>query len=157
MQQFTTSDVSPLFSANSFKLYYQDNTVNNLFVLELNSDEEEDNTVSSTSVSKGEKFPVAVKVVPASSDYDDFTINTSSYVTVQNSTGIISQHTASEEDSPVFIDSTNKTIGFSWDTSLSIYPADSYNIVFWISITYSGATFLLKSDSVTKSVRQSTV
>lgn len=105
----------------------------------------------SISVSRGEKCPVAVKVVPSSDDYSDFTINQEgTYVEILNSAGI-----SITINDNIIIDADNKTVIFSWNTLE--YNVGSYTITFWVSVTYKGHNFLIRSNSISKSIKKSSL
>lgn len=104
--------------------------------------------MSSTSVAQGEVVPLAVRVIPASSDYDEFTIDLSkSRIDIQNSIGSsITPH------GELSLDEDNKTVMYSWDTSK--YNVGSYVITFWVSVKYKENEFLIKSDTIAKAIKQ---
>jgi len=154
MAQFTATALSDsLFSINKMKLYFT--TSMNLFISNIVV-EEGDESLSDIVVAIGEVYPIAVKIDPASSDYEDFTINGPDHeskptkVMIQNSSGSFMP-----VNGDILIDQDNKTVVFGWDTS--DYQIDQYVIVLWISITYKNNTYYIRSDSITKSLKQESV
>lgn len=121
---------------------------------------EEDSMSDSLNVRIGEKYPITVKIVPASTEYKDFTINEDSYVRVYNSSG--GRVTTVGE---TIIDNELKTITYVWDTSpsrnSSIFNSpQQYTIIIWASISYVSAdgtiiNTLISSDNITKNLIRS--
>lgn len=105
----------------------------------------------SIGVSKGEVSPIAVKVIPASADYRDFTINAEdTRAVVMNSIGA-----PVDTYGEISVDNENQTVVFGWDTSE--YDIGSYTIVIWVSITYNGASYLMKSNTISKSIKKTSL
>lgn len=103
------------------------------------------------SISQGEQFPLAVKVLPVDESYSNFVINEEdTYVEILNDIG-----KSIDVYGTMSVDATNQTVLFSWDTSK--YEIGSYTIAFWISITYNDITFLMKSTVLSKSIKKSSL
>ena len=151
--QFNADDVSflllgpeDIFTFSSYRdLFYV------LIIDEIEGSSEENMANGSISVAKGEISPIAVRVIPASLDYRDFTINeTDTEVIVMNHIGA-----PIDTYGTVSIDADNKTVLFAWDTNE--YDVGAYTIVFMVSITYKGNTFLMRSNTIAKSIKKSSI
>lgn len=166
MNTHTLQERSPLMSLSLLDLFYMNGDVTDLFRLVItnqivnddnNPDSEdykenkEGDDKMAMSVSQGEKYPLAVQVLPATSDYSQFVINKEdTHVDIQNNLGkSIKVH------GEYSVDENTKTVMFSWDTSK--YDVGSYTIVFWVSITYNETKFLIKSDTISKSIKKSSL
>lgn len=155
MKEFKIKELPKMFSLtemNIFSLVEQEV----LFKITVQEDKMADNL----NVRIGEKYPITVKIEPSSKDYDDFTINSSSYVKVYNATG--GQVGMTGE---IVIDNTLKTITFIWDTSPSrntriTATPQQYTIIIWADITYVTSegevmNTLIASDNITKNLIRS--
>lgn len=108
----------------------------------------------------GEKYPITVKVDPASIEFRDFTINEDSYVRVYNSSG---GKVTTVGD--LVIDNELKTVTYVWDTSPTSNPPifnspQQYTIIVWVSISYvttdgNVINTLISSDNITKNLIRS--
>ena len=117
----------------------------------------EDKMADNLNVRIGERYPITVKIEPSSKDYEDFTINSTSYVKIYNATGgLVSM--AGE----MIIDNTLKTITYIWDTTASrnsriAVTPQQYTIIVWADITYVTSegeviNTLIASDNITKNL-----
>lgn len=155
----------PLMSLSLLELFYMNNSVTDLFSLKISDissnedispdsedyNENKEGDKVSMSVSQGEKYPLAVQVLPVTSDYSDFTIDLgNTKVDIQNNLG-----KSIEVYGDYSVDNNTKTVMFSWDTSK--YDVGSYTIIFWVSITYNETSFLIKSETISKSIRKSSL
>ena len=104
----------------------------------------------------GEKYPITVKVEPATIEYNDFTINDDSEVKVYNALG-----GKVNVNGEIKIDNNLKTVTFIWDTSPTSNPTifnspQQYTIIIWVSISYGEVVnTLIASDNITKNLIRS--
>ena len=152
MKEFTAKELQRIFIPSEITVCsLTEQAV--LFHIEILEDKMADNL----NVRIGEKYPITVKIEPSSKDYEDFTINSTSYVKVYNAVG--GQVGMTGE---LVIDNTLKTITYIWDTSpsknsrISSSP-QQYTIIIWADITYVTSegeviNTLIASDNITKNL-----
>ena len=103
------------------------------------------------SVYKGELVPISVKVEPSDPMYSELTINSdTTRAEIKDSKG-----TTLTTHGDLLIDATSKTVMFSWDTSA--YEIGTYVLTLWVGITYQETEFLLKSNSVSRVIKQTSL
>lgn len=148
MSQFSFNLIPIVYYPEKVDLFSTNYDYVDLFSLELIRS---DTVANNNNVVKGELYPLAIQVTPIAEEYSEFTIvEDECSVTIRNGRGNVITTTGT-----LSVDTTNKTIMFSWDTS--DYPIDQYTIVFWITIQYNNVKYKIISDTINKSLRQESV
>jgi len=147
MTQFRSIELEDIYSLSLDSLFDINSKHMDLYSLKLLGSD----VMISSNVVKGERYPIAIKVLPSSEEYSDFEIiDSECSVIIRNSRG--NPITVAGELS---VDHDNQTVMFSWDTNE--YDIDQYTIVMWITIKYNNVIYKMMSNTINKSLRQESI
>lgn len=154
MAEFTATEIKSVYALTPFSLFEIAEQAK-LFDIQVI-----ENMADNLNVRIGEKYPITVKVEPASRDYEDFTINETSYVRAYNASGgrVVTK-------GELVIDNTLKTITYIWNTAPNENPSivnspQQYTFIIWANISYVNSEgiimdTLIASDNITKNLIRS--